>query len=55
MNNKEKINDMTTEELARFIKQITQCRNCPAKANGCGWDCYNSIVTWLNDEEWRRI
>lgn len=53
MTNEERIKNMSTEELAKFIESSTEsCDSCPAMMN-CpqGYrSCYIQIMGWLKEE-----
>lgn len=52
--NRERINNMTNEELAEIFSMSTStksCKYCRYKGFGCDdLTCYNGILQWLNQE-----
>lgn len=51
MNNYEKITDMTMNELARFLSDITHCKSCPIHnaSDNCNL-CVVEFRNWLEEE-----
>lgn len=47
--NADRIRRMTDAELARFLCDISSCRNCIAKRRICGAG-YNGFLDWLKEE-----
>ena len=49
--NREQLNQMSNEELARFITLYTDCSYCCAKSK-CTPDgsCLTTFIKWLNQE-----
>ena len=57
MTNREKINQMSTEELSEFINEMTDCIWCPIKMQFCDIHkssqkitCKEVIKKWLESE-----
>lgn len=54
MNNYEKINSMSLDEMAKFYSDCFGCTLCPcewtSENNDCGNDCHNAIKQWLLKE-----
>ena len=49
--NREKLNKMTNEELARFLTLYTDCSYCCAKSKCTPNDsCLTVFIKWLNQE-----
>lgn len=55
MNNFEKIKQMTIDEMAEWIKDLSDCdcRHCPVKSTlffNCEFFCTNNLKRWLEGE-----
>lgn len=52
MTNKERLNQMTDEELARFIARNEEivCDGCSSKECHIKEDCIPHIIKWLNSD-----
>lgn len=51
--NRERINNMTNEELAEFFKEYIDCNNCPIGYDKCTiskLSCKEIFMQWLNQE-----
>lgn len=52
--NREKLNNMTNEELAEFFETYSNCEECPFKYAECSGGevrCKKIMLKWLESEE----
>lgn len=52
--NREKLNNMTNEELAEFFETYSNCEECPFKYAECSGGevrCKKIMLEWLESEE----